>query len=76
MICKKKSLKGVLLALIFVSIPLQVLFAQINEISIVGTYIISDQNYEDGDIVVYDAIEAVYSVSLCDYGNNIFGVIQ
>lgn len=76
MICKKKSLKGILLALIFASIPLQVLFAQINEISIVGTYIISDQNYDDGDIVVYDVVADVYSLARGDTDKDIFGVIQ
>jgi len=51
-------------------------FAQLNEISIVGTYIISDDNYEDGDIVAYDEISDTYSLAHDLTNNEIFGVIQ
>lgn len=76
MISKGKSFISAVFVLVFAFIPLNVSFAQFNEISIVGTYIISDQNYENGDIVVYDEFADVYSLARGDSDIEIFGVIQ
>lgn len=70
----KKNISGFLI-LLFTLAPFSSALAQLNEISIVGTYIISE-SYENGDIVAYDEVADVYSLARDDTDKEIFGVIQ